>query len=239
MPKRKRVNGGGGVAKKAKPYTKKRLRKYMYRLPEKKFIDYTLNDTGRGSSGAGQLINTGTNNNFLLIPEGDGASTRDGRRISVVSLYGRYFCHLNQGTSAVVPKAFRVMIVQDTQCNGADPGITTANTGLVNGSFNQAVDALAFLNLFNGTRFKVLYDKVHILYQLGAGTAATDTFQVNVAQGKLYLQFNPPIVVDYDASATTGVTTSIRRNNIFGVTMIDSASGATFRSMWRLRYIDA
>lgn len=207
---------------------------------EKKFIDFELIDATRGAAGAGELINTGTNNNFLLIPEGNGPSTRNGRKIKVVEFHVRYCIKRLNGTTPLnASEPIRVVFLVDTQCNGADPGIVTANTGILSNRNAAITDCLAFYNLFNGKRFKILYDKIFYPKSDGAGLAATDTFSGSVFHGKFSKMFKKGLEIEYDQSVTTGATSSIRTNNLLGFTMSSGTDTYHFSMVARVRYVDS
>jgi len=213
-----------------------------YRAPpgESKFIDFELVDTARGSGGTGELISNGTSNNFLLIPEGDGPSTRDGRQIHVEAIHIRWTVKLLDSTTlSTAPVTFRMILAIDTQCNGADPSVLAANTGIFSNRNAGPTDALAYYNLFNGKRFKIIYDKLICLNWSGAGLLSTDTY---AGQGRVFkksIKFRGRgIPVDYDQSATTGATSTIRANNLFGATMTNGTNLAHFAILTRVRYRD-
>ena len=96
----------------------------------------------------------------------------------------RWNLNRNNATTPVPNAAYRIVVLVDTQCNGADPGILTANTGILTNMADATTDMQAFLNPFNGRRFKILYDKIYATGHTGAGLAATDTFSGRQFRGK-------------------------------------------------------
>jgi len=207
---------------------------------EVKFIDFELIDATRGAGGAGELMNTGTNNNFLLIPEGNGPSTRNGRKITVTQFHVRFAIKRLNGTTPLnASEPIRVVFLVDTQCNGADPSIIAANSGILSNRNAAITDAMAFYNLFNGKRFKILYDKIFYPKSDGAGLAATETFSGSVFHGKFSKLWKKGLPIEYDQSATTGATSTIRTNNLLGFTITSGTDTFHYSMVARVRYTDS
>jgi len=212
------------------------------RLPsaEVKFIDFELVDATRGFASAGELINTGTNNNFLLIPEGNGPSTRNGRKITVTQFHVRFAIKRLNGTTPLnASEPIRVVFLVDTQCNGADPSVIANNTGILSNRNTAITDSLAFYNLFNGKRFKILYDKIFYPKSDGGGLSGTDTFSGSVFHGKFSKLWKKGLPIEYDQSATTGATSTIRTNNLLGFTITSGTDTFHFSMVARVRYTDS
>lgn len=205
--------------------------------PEKKFIDFELVDTTAGAT-AGELVSNGTTNNFLLIPEGNGPSTRNGRQICVKSIHSRWNISRNNATTPVPSDFFRILFVVDTQCNGADPSPNASNTRVITNMAAATTDAQGFFNLLNGKRFKILYDKFYATGHTGAGLAATDTFAGKGFRGKFNKTWKKGLVIEYDSSVTTGATGSIRTNNLFALFFAGTADLHTISMVTRVRYTD-
>jgi len=205
--------------------------------PELKFIDFELVDVTAGAT-AGELVSNGTTNNFLLIPEGNGPSARNGRKITVRSIHSRWNLSRNNATTPVPSDFFRIVFVVDTQCNGADASPQAANTGVFTNMAAATTDAQGFFNLLNGKRFKILYDKFFATGHTGAGLAATDTFSGKGFRGKFNHVFKKGLEIEYDSSVTTGATGSIRTNNLFALFFAGTADNHTITMVTRVRYND-
>lgn len=205
--------------------------------PELKFIDFELVDTAAGAT-AGELVSNGTTNNFLLIPEGNGPSARNGRKITVRSIHSRWNISRNNATTPVPSDFFRIVFLVDTQCNGADPSPNASNTGVFTNMAAATTDTQGFFNLLNGKRFKILYDKFYATGHTGAGLAATDTFAGKGYRGKFNYTFKKGLEIEYDSSVTTGATGSIRTNNLLALFFSGTADLHTISMVTRVRYND-
>ncbi len=197
--------------------------RYSGSNPEMKFKDTTVDD---GVVAASMNVQTA----LLVIAEGNGESQRVGRKVTVKRIGWRYEVLLpTTATAADTSDVVRVVLVLDKQANGALPVATDVF---------EDDDYQSFNNLANSQRFRILMDKSYsIATPAGSGRGTTDTLSYgdNVITAQWHKTCNIPI--EYDNSATTGVITSIRSNNIFAV--VGSKSGvAGFRSKLRIRYTD-
>ncbi len=191
--------------------------------PEMKFHDVTVDD---GVVAASMNVQTA----LLVIPEGNGESDRIGRKITIKKLGWRYEVLLpTTATAADTSDVVRVMMVLDKQANGA-LGVNTAVL--------EDDDYQSFNNLANSQRFRILMDKSYsIASKSGSGRGTTDTLSYGDAVITAQWHKNCNIPIEYDNSATTGVITTIRSNNLFVI--VGSKSGvAGFRSKLRVRYTD-
>lgn len=204
---------------------------------ELKFVDFEVVDASAGAT-AGELASNGTTNNFLLIPEGNGPSTRSGRKIMVRSIHSRWNISRNNATTPTPAEFFRILFVVDTQCNGADASPQAANVGVLQNMGSATTDAQGFFNLLAGKRFKILYDKFYATGHTGAGLAATDTFAGRGYRGKFNKIWKNGLEIEYDQSVTTGATGSIRTNNLFALFFSGTADVHTITMVTRVRYTD-
>ncbi len=190
---------------------------------EMKFHDVTVDD---GVVAASMNVQTA----LLVIPEGNGESDRVGRKITIKKIGWRYEVLLpTTATAADTSDVVRVMMILDKQANGA----LGTNTSVL-----EDDDYQSFNNLANSKRYRILMDKSYsITSQSGSGRGTTDT--LSYGDAVITAQWHKPcsIPIEYDNSATTGVITSIRSNNLFVI--VGSKSGvAGFRSKVRIRYTD-
>lgn len=192
-------------------------------LPELKFHDQDVDDA---------VVAAGINvaSSLLTIPEGNGEEQRVGRKIVIKKIAWRFDLELpTTATAGQTSDTVRVMLVLDKQCNGALPTATNVLKSAEWQSFN---------NLSNSMRFTVLYDKLFAINcQAGSGRGSTDTLSwgVTTITDSFYKECD--IRVEYDNSATTGVITSIRSNNL--VVLLGSRRGfVSFSSKMRIRFND-
>lgn len=92
---------------------------------------------------------TGVINSISSVPQGDGASSRDGNKIRVKSIYGKFaYSTINANTN------MRMLIIQDNSPDGTPP---TFGEVLDDPSPPNAITSA--LNIANTARFKVILDK--------------------------------------------------------------------------------
>lgn len=189
---------------------------------ELKFHDVDLDDAVVAVGGA-------VTSTVNIIAEGNGESTRVGRKCTIRSIHWRYQVQLPEVDAQGTPspgETLRVMMYVDKQCNGA----TIANTDLL-----ATADWQSFRNLSNSSRFVVLYDKNHTLNYSGlasdgAGVVSQGNRQIEVVWNK-----KCGITLEYDNPA--GGLANIRSNNI-GVMLVSSRGAIGFESKIRLRFSD-
>ena len=195
---------------------------------EMKFFDTALSfnvDATAEVPATGQLC---------IIPQDDTQSGRDGNKAFVKSIYIK-------GTMAYTPGASDnsstgtvvwMYLMQDTQCNGVAATVGDANSGI----FTTSNMATAQITLANKDRFKVLKKWI---VPLNVAAGVTTAFGQVVKPFECYKKVNIPLM--YDASASTGVLTSIRSNNIFLVAGLAPAAADDLVSVvgsCRLRFSD-
>ncbi len=187
---------------------------------EKKFFDTTVDDT--------PITTTMVIQNLTIVPEGNGESARIGRKITIKSVHVKGVLTMIQATDAAntSDKVFG-MLVQDTQTNGAPFVVTDLlDTDVIT----------SFRNLANSKRFKVLKKKTWT-FKAGGAAASGAAFIFSQDQKDVNINLKCNIVMEYDNSATTGVITSVRSNNLYWVTQ---SSGGVVNSVLqaRIRYED-
>lgn len=190
---------------------------------ELKFHDVDLNDAVIAANG----VITGS---ICLIAEGNGQSTRNGRKCTIKGIQWRYQISLpetNDAPDPVNPDTVRVIMFLDSQCNGAAAAVT---------DILESADFQSFRNLANSQRFSILYDKTHTLNYpaIAAGAAGTQSTPLVNRSYSFYKKCS--ITLEWDN--TSGVITELKSNNI-GVLIVGEAGIAAFDSKIRLRFSDA
>ncbi len=192
---------------------------------ELKFHDIDIDDATVAINGT--IQNTGTIN---IIPQGVTEKQRIGRKCTIRSINWRYQLTIGNQNDLAVALAgdtFRVILYQDTQCNGA----TATVAGIL-----ETDDFQSFRNLANSSRFVILMDKTHVLNYAAAGADSSTTF-AQVAVTRNYSFFKKcSIPLEFDS--TTGALTEIRSNNLGVLIMSDAGAVGTFESKMRLRFSD-
>jgi len=163
---------------------------------ERKFKDTALNFT---VDLTGECPATGQ---LLTIAKGTAESERIGRQITVKKVQVRMTVAAN--TNTYVGGAFRILLVQDKQCNGSAATYSGVNGVLESDSFT------AFRNLENSGRFVILKDWIETL-QPAAGIVGA----FNSAMKVLDFYYTCSMPVSYDSTADTGAIETIRSNNLF------------------------
>ncbi len=199
-------------------------RRYTGPNAEMKFKDFQLDDAVIASGGTVTAT-------IHTIAEGNGEQERVGRKVTIKKVGWRYKIELPESDAQATPAegdTVRAIMFLDKQCNGATATVT---------DILETANWQSFNNLANKSRFRILMDRTHDLNYSGiASDGAGVVSQANVVENySFYKTCNIPI--EYDNSATTGVITSIRSNNI-GVLMISKSGLASMISKIRTRYSD-
>jgi len=161
------------------------------------------------------------------IPVANGQSARDGGVVWIKKL--SILANFYPASTAATHYTVKWMVVLDTQANGTAPtwaGLCTTTT------------PFAFRDLDNVARFKVLKGGI---FQLGhTGGSYDGTLGAYVGGGRLLrvnLDFSKnPIKVLYNGD--DGDSAEITNNNIWLLTVSDSASSVSQATYCRLRYTD-
>jgi len=198
----------------------------MYASGELKFADGNL-DLVAGDRSAGIALKT-----FPVgIAEGGGESDRNGRKIILKSLYIDLHVQRIASASTAVAGAVstRLVLVQDTQCNG----VVTAWASVFDAPGTNRFTGVR--NLANIERFKVLMDKRVVFNTTAAAWDGTTVASAGADRlVRKYLKLNMPIIY----SGATGAQAEIASNNLtLLVVNDDSSSTIDFSGTFRLRYI--
>lgn len=158
---------------------------------------------------------------LVEVPVGTGPSERIGRQIRVKSV-GCYLT-LVKAAGTYATDVIRLMLVLDTQCNGAKA------TGA---SVLETNDLNSFRNMANSKRFVVLKDsEISITSTTWNGT----TFAAITRQLEFFRKVNYPI--EYDQTLNTGAVTTIRSNNLF-ILAVAKYGSVSIDGTIRVRYDD-
>ncbi len=196
--------------------------RFAGRGAEKKFFDTTLG--GTASTTAGAIVNASLN----IVPEGNGESDRIGRKITIHNIRMRGQLNLFASPASTSGTIVRVMVYQDMQTNGAAATV---------GDLLESANWRAYRNLANQSRFVVLLDKVMAISPQAATITSADVIATQNVARVFHFNKKCAIPIEFDNSATTGVITSQRSNNI-GVLYIAEAATVTLDYICRIRYTD-
>ncbi len=197
---------------------------------ELKFHDIDWDEAGADLS-AGVISNT---NSLLLIGQGITEKLRIGRKCVIKSIGWRGRLQLigTATAAATVPEIVRLILVLDTQCNGAAPAVSGSNGLLV------AANYQSFNNLINKGRFSVLKDMVFDLNPMAAsGNGTANDFGAVNKSFTFFKKCNIPM--EYSGTASPADITELRTNNVFAIMINQTAnSNVTLDSKFRFRFSD-
>lgn len=185
---------------------------------EKKNIDTSLTATGTITENALSPVLC-----LVVTTQGAGAKDRIGRRILVKSIFirARVYCQSNMTGCG----AFRMMVVQDKEPNGALAAVT---------AILETDHVASMANLGNSNRFKVLAE---------IGTPDGCLMSNDSDEGFLierYIKTN--IVVSYTNSAAAGSALDVLTNSILLVTYLGTGSCVSnpplMNGTARVRFVD-
>ncbi len=128
-------------------YARKKLRAI-----EKKYWEVIASSTS--------MSNGGVIVPLTLIPQGDEITSREGKHISPISLYGHF--HIRGNDSATIAATNRVIIFRDNRQHGVLPVVTDVL---------QAANPLALMNMTHSDRFKI----VKSWYSMSGSVGESDT----------------------------------------------------------------
>lgn len=199
--------------------------RYSGRRAELKFHDIDINSTNPIPT-AGEIL--AANASLNVIAQGNTESQRIGRKLTIKSILWRMKFRILANTAASTTEdSVRIILYLDKQCNGAAAVVT---------DILETASFLSFNHLANSSRFVILMDKHIQLNQMaGGGDGTTEDYGAKGTRVQFFKKCN--IKIEYDDSATTGVLTSCRSNNL-GVLFISSAAQCDCVSKMRLRYSD-
>lgn len=171
---------------------------------EQKYIDYSASTTVNNAGGV--VFITG-------ITQGTAATERTGVSIKAVSHLMRFDVQLNPNATSSM---FRILVFIDDSCNGANPAVTDVL---------NAASYLSPLNINNGKRFRVVWDK---LVRLSTNGNA-------IVGKKVFKKLNHHI--RYNGTGST--VTSAKEGNMFCLVISDETTDVpTWNVNVRTRYYD-
>ncbi len=155
-----------------------------------------------------------TNDSVSGVAQGDGESSRDGRKYAIHSIHIKAHIEKGKNESQAAPlddNVGRFCLVLDRQTNGAQLTATDVMDG------GQTDDVLAFRNLQHTKRFGVIWDKS---WKLSVASGNTNEGAVNLfANGNVSTpimffnkKFSPPIIVT--CTGTDGTISGISDNSL-------------------------
>lgn len=200
MPKRKRAKSASNYGKKKKRRTSavagvtRTGGYYEGNFKEKRFFDKAFSFQADATAATQGSIN--------LVPQGDGESGRQGRKMMIKSIQCRGYADYAPGTSLVGATFVSVSLVLDKQCNGV-----LAPYNLIYKAIDRAPTDLR--NLANGKRF-VLLKRWDMEFKSAAGIKAA--FGNDVQRMDWFKNVNIPI--EFDSTATDGSQATVRSNNL-------------------------
>lgn len=172
--------------------------RYLKNMVEDKFLDTTLTFN---VDSTGELPATGQ---LCLIPQGDTAVTRDGRKVVLNSISIKADLVLTPGAVAQISGVTSIMLVLDTEPDEATAVFSDVYLTGAGGS-----GTISPINLNNANRFRILKRWDHVWNP----TAGVSTAYNNVHKHiDYYKKLNGQIM---NFNSTTGAITEITGNNIF------------------------
>lgn len=191
-------------------------------VPELKFFDTALNILIDASAEVSTTAATGA---IALIPQGDTASTRDGRVCHIQSIHLKGVLVHTPGIAATASGVVYLYLMLDKQANGALP--TGASDVVTSTSLSTS-----FMALENSSRFQVLKKWVVAINPMAGASTSLNSTTKN-------LDYFKKCNIEMQYSSTTGAITEIKSNNVF---MMFGASGVAiddtvvFNGNARLRF---
>ncbi len=167
-----------------------------------------------------------------VIPQGNTESERIGRKVVLKML--RFKGKITSAATTVLTETeqrYRIVVYCDKQTNGA------AATAIQ--IFGAAPTLDSFRELANQDRFTILYDKTKDFVIPAVAQTAAGTFSTYLISRTFHANIRLNLPIEFDSSATTGVITSIRSNNvgILGFTETGNAP-LSLSYIARVRYSD-
>lgn len=161
------------------------------------------------------------------VAQGTDFTNRVGRKVIVKSIHVKYFIGATFTADGATGDIIRYMLVWDYQANGA---LASASDILT------TTDSLSGINLTNRDRFKVLYDKRHVMEAVdyNAGTIVAGNGRPVFAQR--YMRVNMPMIFGGTAATIGSIQTG---SLVLLVLSANSSTAWSIASNIRVRFSDA
>ncbi len=187
---------------------------------EYKFADEEKNDSVVLSGGEVQ-------NQIFVVPTGDTDQSRDGKKITITSIFIRFQFTLPSNLSfGDTFDTLRVILLIDKQANGALPAVS---------QILESPDIQGFRNLDETHRFRTLLDRTwNVVSKSGAFNGSVTHFGGDIINYQFYKKLNLPILYNDDS----GLIATITSNNIVMMFISNSQLGG-IKSNIRIRYLDS
>ncbi len=214
-----------------KPYMSRTWTRNVFKGKEMKFLDTAV--TAKPFSTAWAPMEDATSNTLNGIPQSDSESGRDGRIAWIHSVHMKYFLLVGLAESQTSPSAdflARIAIVIDRQANGT--GITSSDVY----DEGQTDDVIAYRNLREISRFRVVYDKTTRVSLSDMNEGSPDLFAHGIWVSpvfKVNQTFNPPLKVHYGGSGSTVGAISDIALHCIGIA---TSTTITLQAQWRVRF---
>lgn len=194
---------------------------------ERKVIDTDTANYACNTTGSVTLVNG--------VAIGSDYTDRVGRKIRLKSIYVRGLVsrNLTLGGGTLLPDVARMLIVFDTQTNGATPSVT---------DILKEATATSQLNLNNRDRFKVLIDKQYAIAPYLISDTATQSYALagspTTYQVKKYKKLNHEVVFNGTQGTVGSISTGALWMVWVGSTAVDQTDPVATVSV-RIRFEDA
>lgn len=168
---------------------------------------------------------TGTVTLLNGVATGDDFTDRDGRRITMTSLYIQgMVTAVDNVTGASLA---RLIVVYDKQANGAAPAITDVL---------KAADSYAQINLNNRSRFQIIADKRYALGPMSDTATQAFAGSPSVMPVKIYRKLN----LETQYSGTGATIASIATGSLYMLTIGNQGAGggSNFALSARVRFVE-
>ncbi len=242
MSKRKgRSNNGGGKRRQAfvppfrQGFASRNVRIGGFLDIENKFLDSELTaEAFTASWAAKNPSGTGCTDSISVPAQGNTESSRDGRTYWINSVHVRGHVDVPLAEAQAAPQGgthvARICLVMDTQTNAAE---MTATDVMDAGGTD---DTLAFRNLQNSKRFRVLKDKKFVFqFNQGNEGAVNSFYQCAVRKDFEWNHtFKNPIKVTCDAGTTANVSEVTDYN--LGLIGVANSTSLTLEYQARVRF---
>lgn len=206
---------------------------------EHKFYDTSLEEAtiAAPADASGGMVNPSATVLISSVPQGDDASTRDGKRcmIESVQIQGNIKMVSQSGLSILdINPSFFIALVQDTQTNAA---AMDSQQAFVNPANHATLACSPLKNLLSGNRFIT-----HKVWQFTApmpGVTANDTTDVLIMGQNIPFSFFKKLsmVVDFNGG-TTNVVGNVVNNSLHLIAYTnDSSWNATISYNARVRFV--